>query len=165
MIFKRSIEDKLTSTGLINEKTVIKRLENQKELQDIEDRSRILNMLLQREVSENSLREKFSNKLFWLLTAQIVFVNLIIMGVGAGYFSFYSDTYVKWLFIFGIAESGAFITVIVKYLFKNDRTETSRKIDIFIDNVFKRENSNRNNISFLNPYDEEDYDLVEEVNK
>ena len=91
MIFKRSIEDKLTSTGLINEKTVIKRLENQKELQDIEDRSRILNMLLQREVSENSLREKFSNKLFWLLTAQIVFVNLIIMGVGAGYFSFYSD--------------------------------------------------------------------------
>lgn len=145
MIFRKNAEKNLISTGLINEKTTIRRLANQREFQDIEDRTKILDMLVKREESENSLREKFSNKLFWLLGVQIAFVNLIIIGIGTSYLKFESTTYVNWLFTFGIAESGAFITVIVKYLFKDDRTETSKKIDKYIENLF---NSTSNIASF-----------------
>lgn len=162
MIFKKNKQEKLTSEWLINDKTSIKRLDSQREFQDIEDRTKILDMLLKREESENSLREKFSNKLFWLLAVQIVFVNLIIMGIGANLFMFESNTYVYWLFTFGIAESIAFITVIVKYLFKDDRTETSKKIDKYIENLF---GNNSGRTSFFNNNDifaDDDYDFADD---
>lgn len=130
--------------------------QNDSENYNVNNDKTILWMLLYREISEIKLRGRLTLGLVVIMVVQIIAINVVVISMGIEKLAFsIPQEPLRWLFTFVIAEVVGFVTMIVKYLFKNDTTQTLDLISKYIDRMQQPS---------YNQYDEEeDIDFGDEV--